>query len=70
MENSKSAKAARDEHQKNQKFKHKFENRITIAKYGKASLDNGDYGNALKNFTEYLSIISEKKGAKERTQPV
>jgi hypothetical protein len=56
---AKSGRAAREEREKMLVLKHKFENRITVAKYGKECLDNGDYGNALKKFNEYLSIMAE-----------
>lgn len=59
---SKSGKASRDEREKIIRLKQKFENRITIAKFGKESLDAGDYGNALRKFTDYLSIMAEVKG--------
>ena len=62
---SRSTKATRDEREKKIKLKHKFEIRITIAKHGKMALDAGDYSTALRNFTEYLSIMSEIKEVRE-----
>lgn len=62
---SKNSKAAREERDKKLKLKHKFENRITIAKRGKIALDAADYTTALRNFTEYLSIMSEIKEVRE-----
>lgn len=62
---SRNSKASRDEREKKIKLKHKFENRITIAKHGKIALDAGDYSTALRNFTEYLSIMSEIKEVRE-----
>lgn len=46
-------------------LQHKFENRITVARFGKEALDAGDYGTALRKFTEYLSIVAEVKEAKD-----
>lgn len=60
-----SGKAAREERERIIKLKHKYENRITIAKYGKEALDAGDYGNALKTFREYLFIMAEIKEVKD-----
>lgn len=67
MNTSKSltGRAAREDREKKLILKHKFENRITIAKFGKQSLDAGDYGNALKKFMEYLGIVAEVKGVKD-----
>lgn len=62
---SRSSKASREERESKLKLKHKFENRITLARYGKESLDAGDYGNALKKFMDYLHIMAEIKGVKE-----
>lgn len=62
---SKSSKTARDERERVLKLRHKYENRITIARYGKESLDAGDYANALKKFTDYLSIMAEIKEVKD-----
>lgn len=62
---SRSSKSARDERERILKLKHKYENRITIAKYGKESLDAGDYANALRKFTDYLAIMAEIKEVKE-----
>ena len=58
---SKYNKSSRDERERLLKLKHKYENRITIAKYGKESLDAGDYASALRKFTEYLAIMAEIK---------
>jgi hypothetical protein len=58
-------KAAREEREKRLILKHKFENRITVAKFGKESLDAGDYGSALKKFMEYLGIVAEAKNVKD-----
>lgn len=57
----KNTKANRDERERILRLKHKYENRITVARYGKESLDAGDYGNALKKFMDYLHIMAEIK---------
>jgi hypothetical protein len=57
----KSGRAAREERERILKLKHRFENRVTVARYGKESLDAGDYGNALKKFIDYLNIMAEVK---------
>lgn len=62
---SSTSKAARDERERKIKLKHRYENRITIAKYGKQALDAGDYATALKTFTDYMSIIAEIKEVRE-----
>jgi len=62
---SKSSKIAREDREKLIKLQHKYENRITIAKHGKESLDAGDYTTALKRFTEYLLILAEVKKVRE-----
>jgi hypothetical protein len=58
-------RAAREDREKRLILKHRFENRITVAKYGKESMDAGDYGNALKKFMEYFSVLAEVKGVKD-----
>ena len=62
---AKTGKKARDEREKMIVLKMKFENRITIAKFGKTALDSGDYGGALKKFLEYLNVIAESKKCKD-----
>jgi hypothetical protein len=62
---SSNSKAARDERDKKIRLKHRYENRIAIAKYGKQALDASDYATALKSFTEYLSVIAEIKEVHE-----
>ncbi len=63
--NSTPKKISREEREKLLVFKHKFENRITIARFGKESLDAGDYGNALHRFVEYMGIMAEYKEVKD-----
>ncbi len=52
-------KLTREEYERRAILKHKYDNRITIAKFGKESFDAGDYGNAIKKYTEYLEIQAE-----------
>lgn len=54
-----SGKQAREEREKMLILKHKYENRITIAKFGKESLDTGDYAGAIAKFTEYMQIQAD-----------
>ncbi|MFP5385050.1 MAG: hypothetical protein ACLGHN_03170 [Bacteriovoracia bacterium] len=58
-------KEAREEREKMLVLKHKFENRITIAKFGKESLDAGDYSTALQKFVEYMQIMADVKKTKD-----
>lgn len=62
---AKQTKISREEREKIIKLRHKYENRITVARYGKESLDAGDYGNALKKFMDYLHIMAEIKEVKD-----
>ena len=62
---SKSGKATREERERIIRLKHKYENRITIARFGKEALDLGDYGNALRKFVDYMNIIAEVKQVKD-----
>jgi len=61
MPKTKSTKANRDERERLLKLNQRYENRITIARYGKTSLDKGDYGNAIRKFMDYLEVIAEVK---------
>lgn len=63
---TKSGKQAREEREKKLILKHKFENRITIAKFGKQCLDNGDYAGALTKFNEYMQTMAEVKNVKDK----
>lgn len=63
---TKSSKQAREEREKKLVLKHKYENRITIAKFGKECLDNGDYAGALHKFNEYMQIMAEVKNVKDK----
>lgn len=57
----KSSKAAREERERLLRLKHKLDNRITVVKFGKQSLDAGDYGSSIKKFVDYLAVIAEAK---------
>lgn len=61
MPQQKSGREAREEREKMLVLKHKFENRITIAKFGKESLDAGDYSTALQKFVEYMQVMADVK---------
>ncbi len=61
MSQLKSGKQAREEREKMLILKHKFESRITIAKFGKEALDAGDYSTALQKFVEYMQIMADIK---------
>jgi hypothetical protein len=61
---AKGKKVTKEEREKILRLKHKYENRITVAKHGKESLDAGDYGNALKKFIDYFMILVEVKDVK------
>lgn len=65
MTQFKSGKQAREERERFLILKHKFENRITIAKHGKEFLDAGDYANSLAKFTEYMQIMADVKQVKD-----
>ena len=62
---TKSGRQAREERERMLILKHKFENRITITKFGKESLDKGDYSTALQRFVEYMNIIADIKKVKD-----
>lgn len=62
---AKTGRAAREERERMLLLKHKFENRITIAKFGKENLDNGDYTNSIGKFVEYLQTMAEVKKVKD-----
>lgn len=58
---NKTGRAAREEREKMLLLKHRYENRITSARFGKESLDSSDYSNSIKKFTDYLLVIAEVK---------
>lgn len=59
------SKLSREERERILVLRHKYENRITIAKFGKESFDAGDYANAVRKYTEYLEIQAEVHSAKD-----
>lgn len=61
----KSGRQAREERERMLILKHKFENRITITKFGKEALDKGDYSTALQRFVEYMNIMADVKNVKD-----
>lgn len=62
---SKSGRAAREEREKMLILKHKFDHRITTAKFGKQSFDVNDYAGAIRKFSEYLLVMAEVKKVKD-----
>jgi hypothetical protein len=61
----KSGREAREEREKMLILKHKFENRITITKFGKEALDKGDYSTALQRFVEYMQVMADVKKTRD-----
>lgn len=59
----KSGRTAREEREKRLILKHKFENRITVARFGNESRDIKDFAGAIRKFTDYLQTMAEVKGA-------
>ena len=58
-------KLTREERERLLVLKHKYENRVTIAKFGKESFDAGDYANAIKKYTEFFEILAEALECKD-----
>lgn len=65
MAHSRTGKAAREERERMLILKHKFDNRITTAKFGKQSFDINDYAGAIKKFSDYLMVMAEVKKARD-----
>jgi hypothetical protein len=61
----KSGRTAREEREKRLLLKHKFDNRITVARFGNESRGIRDYSGALKKFTDYLQVMAEVKGVQD-----
>jgi hypothetical protein len=59
----KSGRTAREEREKRLLLKHKFENRITVARFGNESREIKDFAGSLRKFTDYLQVMAEVKGA-------
>lgn len=62
---SKTGRAAREERERMLVLKHKFNHRITTAKFGKQSFDVNDYAGSIQKFKEYLLIMAEVKKVKD-----
>lgn len=62
---SKTGRAAREERERALLLKHKFNHRITTAKFGKQSFDVHDYAGSIQKFKEYLLIMVEVKKVKD-----
>lgn len=58
----KSGKTAREEREKRLILKHKFDTRITVARFGNESRGVKDFAGALRKFTDYLQVMAEVKG--------
>lgn len=65
MGQSRTGKAAREERERMLILKHKFDNRITTAKFGKQSFDINDYAGAIKKFSDYLMVMAEVKKVRD-----
>lgn len=61
----KTGRAAREERERMLLLKHKFDHRITTAKFGKQSFDVNDYAGSIQKFKEYLLIMAEVKKVKD-----
>lgn len=61
----KNGRTAREEREKRLLLKHKFENRITVARFGNESREIKDFAGAIRKFTDYLQVISEVKGVQD-----
>lgn len=62
---SKTGRAAREERERMLVLKHKFDHRITTAKFGKKSFDVNDYAGSIQKFKEYLLIMAEVKKVRD-----
>ncbi len=54
-------KVAREERERLIMLNQKYEQRISIAKIGKAALNNRDYSTAISRFVEYMKIMADVK---------
>jgi hypothetical protein len=59
---SKSGRTAREEREKRIILKHKFDTRITTARFGNESRGVKDFAAALRKFTDYLQVMADVKG--------
>jgi hypothetical protein len=62
---SKSGRTAREEREKRLILKHKFDTRITVARFGNESREVKDFSGALRKFTDYLQVMGEVKGVQD-----
>lgn len=58
---AKSGRTAREEREKRLILKHRFENRITVARFGNESREIKDFAGAIRKFTDYLQVMAEVK---------
>jgi len=61
----KTGRTAREEREKKLILKHKFESRITVARFGNESREIKDFAGALRKFTDYLQVMAEVKGVQD-----
>ena len=54
-----SGKTKREEREAILKLKHRYDHRVRVAKQGKQCYQAGDYGQAIRKYTEYLEILAE-----------
>lgn len=59
------SKEAKEQREQDVVLQHKYNNRITITRFGKEAFDNGDYAIALSRYKEYLQIVADVKGAQD-----
>jgi hypothetical protein len=55
----------RPENERSIVLNHRFEHRITVARFGKESMDAGHYANALLKYNEYFRIMADVKQVKD-----
>jgi len=55
----------RPENERSIVLNHRFEHRITVARFGKESMDAGNYANALLKYNEYFRIMADVKQVKD-----
>jgi hypothetical protein len=58
-------KEAQEKREKDALLLHKYENRITITRFGKEAFDNADYAVALSRYKEYLQVVVDFKESGE-----
>ncbi len=55
----------RPENERSIVLNHRFEHRITVARFGKESMDAGNYANAILKYNEYFRIMADVKQVKD-----